>query len=201
MIFREDAALTGLGCLRGPRMRSKFCPQLGGGAHSSPQPSLGHPSSRFQDSWVKDYFRLKSRRLNPGGIIAISRWLSVSDTTGNNEIKTSHPQGVTECGRKKRTVPSGIPAGMRGFCGGMFRGCSGDVAALNPRLMALIPPGSDRFDPSGFHLSPFLAYKSRLNSKPANYRPPKSKLIQDRGGSISRHGEGAPFHMGPLSGN
>ena len=33
---------------------------------------------------------------------------------------------------------AGIPAGMRAFCWG----CSGDVAALNPRLMALIPPGS-----------------------------------------------------------
>ena len=129
MIFRENAALTGLGCLRGPRMRSKFCPQLGGGAHSSPQPSLGHPSSRFEDSWVKDYFRLKSRRLNPGGIIAISRWLSVSDTTGNNEIKTSHPEGVTECGRKKRTVPSGIPAGCADFVGG----CSGDVPGMSLR--------------------------------------------------------------------
>ena len=61
-----------------------------------------------------------------------------SDTTGIDGIKTSHPEGVTECGREKRVVPSGIPAGMQGFCWGT----SGDVAALNPRLMDLIPPGS-----------------------------------------------------------
>ena len=61
-----------------------------------------------------------------------------SDTTGIDGIKTSHPEGVIECGPEKRAVPSGIPAGMRRFCWGY----SGYVAALNPRLMALIPPGS-----------------------------------------------------------
>ena len=53
-------------------------------------------------------------RSNPAGIPAISRWLSGSDTTGSdttgfNGIKTSHPEGVTECGPEKRAVPSGIP--------------------------------------------------------------------------------------------
>ena len=86
---------------------------------------------------------MKKARLDPGGIEAISRWLSLSDTTGNNGMETPHPEGVTEGGREKRTVPSGIPAGIPSLYWGIFRGCR---CAQSP---------ANGFHPSGI-LLPFL---------------------------------------------
>ena len=66
--------------------------------------------------------------------------IQMDDAFFNSRVKSLRVDGV----RALLVNPgaeggfAGIPAGERGF----FWGFSGDVAALNPRLMALIPPGS-----------------------------------------------------------
>ena len=60
-----------------------------------------------------------------------------SDTTGFDGMKSSHPEGVTECGQKTRTVLTGIPSWDAWLLWGMFRGFR----------CAQSPPNG--FDPSG----------------------------------------------------
>ncbi len=59
-----------------------------------------------------------------GGVTAISRWLSASDTTGPQPTGTSTPDGVpagVPAGDSIRGREAAISAGM-GFCGGFSGG-------------------------------------------------------------------------------
>ena len=72
----------------------------------------------------------------PGGMPAISRWLSVA--TPPVSLKFPHPGGMPDT-RARHRETSGIPPG----CEAHLDCISGGVATLNHRLMAVTPPGSD----------------------------------------------------------
>ena len=73
-----------------------------------------------------------------GGVTAISRWLSASDTTGLRPTGTSTPDGVPAgdlIGRHEAAIPAGMDFLRRLFRWWRF---------ADHRLMALKPPASFR---------------------------------------------------------
>ncbi len=77
---------------------------------------------------------------HPGGVRAISRGSSASDTPGKKSREIIHPEGVAE-----RAAGAGIPSG----CGDSWNdvpGVSSRQALLNPRLIAASPPGFESHD-------------------------------------------------------
>ena len=80
---------------------------------------------------VSNYF-YSATCLEPGGFQAISRGLSAAIPPAKTRHNTSAPrQG---CQMHAATTPAGVVAGW-------FLTDPGGIASLNPRLMAVIPPG------------------------------------------------------------